>query len=121
MNVNITITHTLAPEVVDILKNFSRGVDPLQPVAVAEAPKVVKQTKKELAAVTSAPAELENKPVVTEDLNITTEQVRAKTAEVIQSGKRAEVAKLLTEFGVAKLTELPKEQFASFYKQVAEL
>ena len=118
MNVNITITHTIAPEVIDILKNFSRGLDPLQPVPVTETVKT-KSTKKELVAVTNTPTTADVTPV--DEINITTEQVRAKTAEVIQSGKRNEVAQLLTEYGVGKLTELPKEQYASFYKKVTEL
>lgn len=122
MNLNITITHTVAPELVDILKNFSRGLDPLQPTATAVEPVAAAPKQKKLAAVTTGNVVEESaasNPAATTE--ISTETLRQKTAEIIQSGKRAEVAKLLTKYGVGKLTELPKDQYGDFYKEVVAL
>jgi hypothetical protein len=43
---------------------------------------------------------------------VTLEQVRAKLATLSQSGKQAQVKKLITDFGAKKLTEVPAEKYA---------
>lgn len=120
---NITVMHTLAPEVIEILKNFSRGIDPLQPVGV-EKP-VAKKEKQLAAAAASTTAtasdNVDAQTSVAAEVEISTEVLRAKTASIIQSGKRAEVAALLTEFGVSKLVDLPKDKYSDFYKKVTAL
>jgi len=42
---------------------------------------------------------------------ISLEQVRAKLAALTQSGKQAEVKRIITEFGASKLTEIPQEKY----------
>ena len=48
-------------------------------------------------------------------------EVRAKLADLQKAGKRAEVKELLTGFGVAKLSELPEDQYGELMKKAGEL
>ena len=49
------------------------------------------------------------------------EQVRAKLAELQKAGKRAEVKELLNSFGVAKLSEIPAEQYGELMTKAGEI
>ena len=52
---------------------------------------------------------------------ITLEEVRAKLAAISQSGKTTAVKELLTAFGVAKLTDLKADQYATILEKAAAL
>ena len=52
---------------------------------------------------------------------VTLETVRAKLASLAQSGKQAEVKKLITSFGAKKLREIPKEKYPELLKKAEEL
>ena len=57
----------------------------------------------------------ENKP------KVTLEQVRAKLADLTRNGKRAEVKKLLDEFGANKLSEVPADKYAELMAKAEEI
>ena len=110
---SITVTHTLAPEVMDILKAFAQGAaNPLKPVVAETAAdkKVAKTMLKEA------------KPEAAEEATdkVSLETVKAKVQALIQDGKRDKVKNLLTEYGAGKLAELDKQYYAEFYKQICK-
>ena len=57
----------------------------------------------------------ENKP------KVTLEQVRAKLADLTRNGKRAEVKKLLNEFGANKLSDVPADKYAELMAKAEEI
>ena len=65
-------------------------------------------TKPELQIRTST----EPNPVPT----YTLEQVRAKLAALSQAGKQAQVKKIITDYNVKKLTDIPAEKYAEIMK-----
>ena len=75
------------------------------PIAPAEAQKPKKGTKKA------------DKPTS----NITLETVRAKLAELSQSGKQKEVKALINSFGVAKLTDIPEDKYPEVIEKAGEM
>lgn len=84
-------------------------------------PEKLKKKKQEKAAETKPAPEPEAEPVeepgteeteeTTDTPKITLEQVRAKLAALSQAGKQVQVKKLITDFGAAKLTEIPEEKY----------
>lgn len=53
---------------------------------------------------------------------LTLEVVRGRAQELSIAGKKAQLKKILTEnFGVEKVAELAKDQYADFYAQMAAL
>jgi len=52
---------------------------------------------------------------------VTLEQVRAKLSALSQAGKQAQVKKLITDLGAAKLTEIPAERYAELLAKAEEL
>ncbi len=52
---------------------------------------------------------------------ITLEEVRSKLTSLSQSGKQAEVKALIKGFGVAKLTDIPKEKYTELLKAAEEI
>lgn len=52
---------------------------------------------------------------------ITLETVRAKLAALSQSGKQAEVKKLITSFKAKKLTEIPQEKYPELLKKAEDI
>jgi hypothetical protein len=52
---------------------------------------------------------------------ITLEEVRAKLAAISQAGKKTEVAALINEFGVSKLTEVKSEDYAALMAKAEKL
>jgi hypothetical protein len=104
--------------------------EPATQEAVA-APTVVKRVRKapapfeaetpNAAAVDSVP---ETTAVSTASLPaaaISIADIRAVLAPLSQDGKRAEVIKLMGEFGITKLTELPVEEYADMLAAAKEL
>ena len=65
-------------------------------------------TKPELQVRTST----EPNPVPT----YTLEQVRAKLAVLSQAGKQVQVKKIITDYNVKKLTDIPAEKYAEIMK-----
>lgn len=122
---NITVTITLAPEVQTLLK------DVVAALSNTSKREVVKQTAPEPEPKPEAEEpespktngkvkpKTESKKAATSE--VTAELVRSVTTDKIQGGKRTEVKELLSEFGVAKLTELEEEQLGKFYAKVREL
>lgn len=51
----------------------------------------------------------------------TLETVRAKLAALSQSGKQKEVKAIIESFGVAKLTDIPAENYPEVMRKAAEL
>lgn len=51
----------------------------------------------------------------------TLEEVRSKLATLSQSGKQAEVKKLITDFGAKKLSDIPEEKYPEVLEKLEEL
>ena len=51
----------------------------------------------------------------------TLEEVRARLAALSQSGKQAQVKKLITDFGAKKLSDIPKEKYPEFLEKMEAL
>lgn len=106
-----------------------------EPAPAEDTPaKRTRRTKEEMAAVqapkpVSAPEtaiseepKTAQEPTATEPTKpITLEEVRAKLAAISQSGKTTAVKELLTAFGVAKLTDLKADQYATILEKAAAL
>lgn len=79
-------------------------------------PEIVEPEAEELEKEIEAKAETEK-----ETPKITLETVRAKLAALSQSGKQAEVKKLITSFKAKKLTEIPQEKYPELLKKAEDL
>lgn len=113
INVNIKID---APELAGVIQSwfdaFGLAVEAYDketegPIGTATEPEPESETK--------GPAEEKTAP------NITLERVRAKLAALSQSGKQAEVKKLIANFGARKLTEIPQEKYLELLKKAEEI
>ena len=106
---------------------------PTEPAAseVTAAPTVVKRVRKAPApveaeapnavAVDSVPETTAVSTASSPVAAISIADIRAVLAPLSQDGKRAEVIKLMGEFGVTKLTELPIEKYADMLAAAKEL
>lgn len=52
---------------------------------------------------------------------VTIEVVRAKVSELVRAGRREEVSKILTKYGVTGYSQLQGEELQKFYNEVKEL
>lgn len=86
-----------------------------KPRAAKAAPAPSQPAEETPAAAQPAAAESPSEPAVT------LEQVRAKLAALSQAGKAATVKDLIAGFGVAKLTEVPKDKYAELLAQAEEI
>lgn len=114
MQLEITVVHTLAPEVLELLKNFNASHEPLKTKASnngqqKEAP-VVDMPKKE------HPKEEQKTSSTSQEIKI--EDIRQKYQEKKDAGKREKVKSLLDEFGVKNLTSLAVDQYSAFYQKL---
>lgn len=96
--------------------------DKLRPIDQPNAPHVEAQedsserTKEKQEKLEAAAAEPQNEEPI-----YSLEQVRARLAELQKAGKRAEVKELLNSFGVAKLSEIPAEQYGELMTKAGEI
>lgn len=97
----------------DILNGLLALADEISKIGVV--PKEVTQAPKEVVQA----VEEEKKEEAPKA--ITLEEVRAKLAGLSQSGKQAEVKRLIKKFGVAKLTDIPKEKYTELLKAAEEI
>lgn len=111
---NITVTHTLAPEILALLQNLvkSQAIAEQLPAADFKPAAPVKPIKKVEPA-----APVDNG--TTE--KITLEMVRAKAQEISKSGKREQVLALVESFGVDSLPKLDPLNFADFLTKLKAL
>ena len=59
-----------------------------------------------------APAPEVEAPAPAPAANVTLVQVRARLAELSSEGKKDAIKKLMADFGVSKLTEVPEEKYS---------
>jgi hypothetical protein len=76
----------------------------------AKKPKAAKPAA--TPAVTEAVTPAAPAPAAESPSEVTLEQVRAKLAALSQAGKAATVKELISGYGVAKLTDVPKDKYA---------
>lgn len=126
---NITLTVTLADEVLALVRTFFNNTSPAAPAAPAAASKAEKEKKstgaaKAIVAEVAAPAAIEEAgtseaPAIAE--TVTIEEVRAAVSAKAQAGKRTEVKGILSEFGADKVTALSSAQYAAFLAKINAL
>lgn len=63
----------------------------------------------------------ETEQPIKEEKPPTLEEVRSKLATLSQSGKQAEVKKLITDFGAKKLSDIPEEKYPEVLEKLEEL
>jgi hypothetical protein len=116
---NITLTLTATPELLNVLQNltgfFSGSTAPVKEIKpakkTAEAPKA---EPSETPASTTA-------TVATGNESISIEQVRKAVQAKSQDGKKDACKRLLSKYGVDKVTELPAEKYSDFLTEVNAL
>lgn len=110
MDVNIEINIKASEEVTNSLLTLAAVLNNAVPIfdqSFRETKSKVVQEPKE---------DLKMESVVKE---ITLEEVRSRLTNLSQSGKQAQVKELINGFGVAKLTDIPKEKYSEVM-QLAE-
>lgn len=114
---NITLTITLAPEVLSLAEKFVQGLS----TSSRQDPEPIRGNG--LAKTESGAQEVpKTEPPVQETKEkITIEKVRATVQEKAAKGKKDAVKKLLTEFGAENVTSLLQEQYEPFLEKVKEL
>lgn len=82
----------------------------------AKKPRAAKSAASALTDTAPAPSEPSPSPsspaATAPTVEVTLEQVRAKLAALSQAGKAATVKDLIAGYGVAKLTDVPKDKYA---------
>jgi hypothetical protein len=99
MNITIKVE---ADELVQAILHLAESMKTNRPAESVEKPKAKKPTPAPTPEV-EAPA-----PAA----NVTLVQVRARLAELSSEGKKDAIKKLMTDFGVSKLTEVPEEKYS---------
>lgn len=123
---NFTLTITASPELLEAISLLT-GAMGTKPAPVAEPVTPVAPTRtRKTTATTPAPVQeaTEEQPeqeVAPTETVVTVETVRAAVQVKAQGGKRDAVKTLLTQFEVARVTDLPEAKFASFLKAVEAL
>lgn len=112
MNITIKVE---APEIVQAIDRLS------QSILMATTPRIVhdepapkaKRVKAEAPAPAPAVAPApEAETPASEAAPVTLVQVRARLAELSSEGKKEAIKKLMADFGVSKLTEVPEEKYS---------
>lgn len=116
----------VAPETIQV-----QAAAAIEKAAKVEAPKPEKVAKsaKPVATQPAAQAPTEPSSPSAEPVPVlespskgpTLEEVRAKLTSLSQTGKSTEVKAIIAECGVAKLTEIPAELYASVLEKAAAL
>lgn len=123
---NLTVTHTLSPEVLALLRTGSLATPVVPETLVSndqakDATPVIKKVrpKAEVAKAVAPAPEAETK---TEKLEgITADELRAEVRALIQGGKREAVISLLAEYDTVNLTELAPALFSEFSNRLKTL
>jgi hypothetical protein len=110
MNITIKVE---APEIVEAIDRLS------QSILMATTPRIVhdepapkaKRVKAEAPAPAPAPTPEAEAPAPAPAAPVTLVQVRARLAELSSEGKKEAIKKLMADFGVSKLTEVPEEKY----------
>ncbi|RUP39782.1 MAG: hypothetical protein EKK63_09090 [Acinetobacter sp.] len=135
MNINVTVTHTVSPELKDLLERLIGGNATAASPAKRKTPVVgMKQpgeevTKSDLAATlperpkeeaTEQPGQTAS---ATDEPELTLEEVRAEAARIakLSDDHKVKVKELVNSFGVDKLPSLPKEKYAAYYSQLQKI
>ena len=136
MQINITHTITLAPEVLSLLHAFLGKSQQDTPVATGTAPSAKAQAQAvakvepkaapepvQEQAPEAAPAKTESKAAdtATKATAVTLEQVRDVVQRKALAGKREDVKAILTAFGAPNVTSLDKAVYSEFLDQVNAL
>jgi len=96
MNITIKVE---ADELVQAILHLAESMKTNRPAESVEKPKAKKPTPAPTPEVETPAA------------NVTLVQVRARLAELSSEGKKDAIKKLMTDFGVSKLTEVPEEKY----------
>lgn len=123
MEISVTVTHTLAPEVLTILQGFlNKSISaPAEATVKSRKEKAVKETASENGNGILEQKEL---PVQTAETtvagDVAIEAIR-KAVQVRKDTRRDAIKELLTSFGVPNVSSLPKERYSEFLTKVEAL
>ena len=112
MNITIKVE---ADELVQAILHLAESMKTTRPAESVEKPKAKKPTPAPTPEVVEAPAPTEPAPAVT------LVQVRARLSELSSEGKKEAIKKLMADFGVSKLTEVPEEKYSELMSAAEEL
>ena len=111
MNIEISVTHTLSPDVMDLIAKALNG-------NAETSPKRARKVETKLVEVAEPVKEEAPAKVVK---RITLEEVSARALTLANGGKRSEVKDLLKDFAVAKVSLLKEEQFSDFLNALNQI
>lgn len=141
----ITLKITAEPALLQVLNALTGGLmrapqfsEPVQQAMLEPAavkPASTRSRTAQTGKATAAAVASESDPTVTaaepvaepvastqtEALEMSIETVRALVQEKSQAGKRAELKKLLAEFGTDRVTDLDPAKYSDFYKKAEAL
>lgn len=122
LNVNIQITSYEQGERL-LRAVFAADTIATAPEVLGGAPEKKAPVKKAEPAKTAEPVKAAAAPKEEPgEAPLTLEAVRGRAQELSIAGKKAAIKKILSEsFGVEKVADLPKDQYADFYAQMATL
>jgi len=114
MNITIKVE---APEIVEAINRLSQSMA-TGPRVVHDGPAPKAKRVKTEAPIEPAPvleaveAPTPTGPAPAPAAPVTLVQVRARLAELSSEGKKDAIKKLMADFGVSKLTEVPEEKYS---------
>ena len=128
---NITVTHTLHPDVLSLFKSLLGNV----PSGVPVSAPVKEETTAKKGSKASAPAATATEPAAettvtasaaTEETTdkkpaVTAEQLRELVGQKSKAGKRDALKALLSVFGAENVTTLAADHYDAFYEKVKAL
>lgn len=135
MEINLTVTHTASPELLDALRGLvgggaapkqtrkSRTAEPASEPVGDEQPVHEGADPIVIPATNGHSAEPKNGTDVSNKANgtLTVEQVRAVVQTKNEAGKRDSVRALLTKFGTPSITKMDPAKYAEFFQEVSAL
>lgn len=113
--INVTVTHTLAPEVFELFKS-------ILPSAKKESTADTKPAAKPRASAKIEEVETpKTEEVKTKTKTYSIEEVRALVREKSVGGKRDQIKQLLKEFNTESVTDMAEEHFSAFMEKLEKL
>lgn len=122
MTLTINVNVKCDPKMLEALQAFNHlaaGID--RPAKLPQDKPAKKETEKETGKTEKPKAETKKEVKAETKPEISMETVRAKLAAIAQAGKQVEVKKLLGEFGAAKLSDIPVENYADLLAKAEKI
>jgi len=118
-SIQATTAHELASGIRELAAIIGAAKTDIADDVKAAEPAPQSESKVEPEPEPQPETQSETKPKAEPTASI--EAVRLKLAELVQSGKQAEVKQLLESFGAAKLSDVPPERYGELLAKAGEI